>query len=96
MIVRILGEGQYAIDGEERKVLDELDAELMDAVNRGDEQAFAGALAALITEVRRVGEPVPDDDFAPSDLVVPFSDATLDETKGLLAEPGGDPGSDDR
>jgi hypothetical protein len=29
---------------------------------------------------------VADDDLAPSDLVVPFSDATLEETKGLLAD----------
>jgi hypothetical protein len=68
----------------------------MKAVNSGDDQSFASALAALIAEVRRAGTPVPDDDFAPSDLVVPFSDATLDETRGLLAEPGGDSGSDDR
>jgi hypothetical protein len=96
MIVRILGEGQYAIDSQEHDVLDRLDAGLMDAVTSGDEQSFATALAALIDEVRHAGRPVPDDDFAPSDLVVPFSDATLEETRGLLAEPGGDSGSDDR
>ncbi len=96
MIVRILGDGQYAIDAGERHVLDALDGALLDAVNGGDEPAFATALDALIAEVRRTGVPVADDDFAPSDLVVPFSDSTLEETKGLLAEPGGDAGSDDR
>ena len=56
----------------------------------------AAALAALIAEVRDAGKPVADDDFAPSDLVVPFSDATLEETKGLLAESGEGPATDDR
>jgi hypothetical protein len=96
VIVRILGEGQYEIDGSHRSALDQLDSALMDAVTTGDEDAFSGALEALITEVRSSGTPVPDDDFAPSDLVVPFSDSTLEETKGLLAEPGGDAGADER
>ena len=95
MIVRILGEGQYAIEGA-KAVLDELDTALMDAVNSGDETAFSAALAALIAEVKRSGTPVADDSFAPSDLVVPFSDSTLEETRGLLAEPGGDTGAEDR
>ena len=33
---------------------------------------------------------MPPDVFTSSDLVVPFSDATLDETKSLLDEPGGE------
>ena len=57
MIVRILGEGQYAIDSGERNVLDALDSALMDAVDSGDEPGFATALDALIAEVRRVGRP---------------------------------------
>ncbi len=96
MIVRILGEGQYAIDNSNRDVLDGLDASLMEAVDGGDEVAFGEALASLISEVRRLGHPVPDDNFSTSDLVVPFSDSSLEETKGLLAEPGADAASDDR
>jgi hypothetical protein len=96
MIVRILGEGQYAIDNSDRGVLDGLDATLMETVDGGDEEAFGAALASLIAEVRRLGRPVPDDNFSTSDLVVPFSDSSLEETKGLLAEPGADAASDDR
>jgi hypothetical protein len=70
VIVRILGEGQYAVADDLRPTLDKLDTALMEAVDSGDA-------------------------FAPSDLVIPFADATLEETKGLLAEPGADPASDD-
>ena len=86
MIVRILGEGQYEIPDEDRGALSELDSKVADAVDSGDETAFDLALAALIAEVRRLGVPLADDNFAPSDRVVPFPDATLAETKGLLTD----------
>ncbi len=90
MIVRILGEGQYDVPEADRPGLDGLDAALNAAVEGDDEAAFASALAALVAEVRRVGTELAADAFTASDLVVPFSDATLAETKALLAEPGGD------
>ncbi len=86
MIVRILGEGQYSVPEGQRGALEKLDAALGQAVDNDDEEAFERDLAALTTVVRKVGEPVADDAFAPSDLVVPFPDATLEETKVLLAE----------
>lgn len=87
MIVRILGEGQYSIPDGERGTLEALDTTVAEAVDSGDEAAFATSLAALTAAVRRLGQSLADDAFAPSDLVVPFPDATLQETKGLLAEP---------
>jgi hypothetical protein len=86
VIVRILGEGQYALDDGDRPTLDAMDDALIKAVDSGDEGAFATALDALATEVRQSGTPVPDDAFAPSDLVIPFADATLEETRDLLAQ----------
>ena len=53
-------------------------------------------LAALVAEVRCIGEPLADDTFAPSDLVVPFPDASLAETRGLLADSTDPAGADDR
>jgi len=90
MIVRILAEGQFDVPDDDRGTLDALDAALNAAVEGDDEAAFATALADLIAEVRRVGSELPPDAFTASDLVVPFSDATLAETKALLAGPGGD------
>ncbi len=89
MIVRILGEGQFEVDEAGRHALDELDATLLRALDDGDETAFADALAALIAEVTRVGSPLPADAFSPSDLVIPFPDSSLAETRALLGEGGG-------
>jgi hypothetical protein len=95
MIVRILGEGQYSIPDGERATLEALDTTVAKAVDGDDEKAFAPALEALTAAVRSLGEPLADDAFAPSDLVVPFPDATLKETKGLLAESADAPGTDE-
>ncbi len=86
MIVRILGEAQYDVPEEHRAALDGLDTTLVHAVDADDEAAFTSALLALTAEVRQVGETLADDAFTPSELVVPFADATLAETKRLLAD----------
>jgi len=90
MIVRILGEGQFEVPDTERAALDELEHALNAAVEGQDEAAFAAALSSLIAAVKKAGAPVPPDMFTSSDQVVPFSDATLAETKALLEEPGGE------
>jgi hypothetical protein len=94
MIVRILGEGQYSVPDDQRGVLEKLDSAIVDAVDTNDENAFTVALAAATAAVRESGEPLSDDAFAPSDLVVPFPDATLEETKGLLAQADDTSGTD--
>ena len=96
MIVRILGEGQYSVPDGQRGALEKLDSVIVEAVDSDDETAFAAALAALTAAVREAGEPLAEDTFAPSDLVVPFPDSTLEETKGLLAEADDATGTDNR
>ncbi|HEY6622986.1 MAG TPA: hypothetical protein VIX85_04080 [Acidimicrobiales bacterium] len=85
MIVRILGEGQFSVPDKHRSELEGLDNTLLEAVEAGNEAAFAVALGAAVAEVRRVGMVLPDDEFSPSDLVLPFVDASLSETRELLA-----------
>ena len=94
MNVRILGEGQYSVSDKHRSEMEALDNTLLEAIDAGDEAAFEVALGAAAAEVRRVGTDLPDDEFYPSDLVLPFEDATLSETKELLA--GGSAGDGDQ
>jgi len=90
MIVRILGDGQFDVAEADRAGLHALEEALDAAVEGDDEEVFAAALAAAVAEVRRVGTELPADSFTASDRVLPFDDATLAETKELLAGPGGD------
>jgi hypothetical protein len=92
VIVRILAEGQLevpegAVDG-----LNELDAAVERAVEAGDESAFGDSLRALLDAVRSAGTPLPDESLVDSDLILPMSDATIEEVRELLGDDGLIPG----
>ena len=88
MIARIMGEGQVRLADAHLAELNELDNELLAAVEAGDEKGFRRTLGALLDSVRRLGEPLPDDALEPSELILPTADATLDEVKAILHDDG--------
>jgi hypothetical protein len=88
VIVRILGEGQWVLDEAHLEALNALDGAVEKAVESGDETAFSQSLAALLHAVREQGTPLEDDALEDSDLILPMSDATLEEVRGLLTEEG--------
>jgi PspAA-like protein len=92
VIVRILGEGQLAVNDSALAELNELDSKLEAAVNRSDETEFSAALAALLGRVREIGTPADPDALEPSSLILPQADATMDEVRKLLADDGLIPG----
>ena len=92
MIIRILTEGQFEVDDTVVAELNALDATLEAAVVDGDQTAATTALAALLTKVRETGTPVDLDALVPSDLVLPYGDATVAELRDLLDEDGLNPG----
>ena len=84
MIVRILNEGQWRIADGAVQDLNRLDDAVEDAVGTGDEGELAGALHALLEEVRAVGTQVPDDELSDSELILPAADSTLEDIRALL------------
>jgi hypothetical protein len=92
MIVRILGEGQWDVSEDSMPALNELDAVIESAVESGDRETFSRSLDALLTAVRRSGAPLPDESLEDSDLILPPSDATLEEVRELLSDDGLIPG----
>ncbi|MEU9885428.1 hypothetical protein [Sphaerisporangium sp. NPDC051011] len=92
MIVRIMGEGQVQIAEGDIDVLNSLDSELEAAIETGDEPQFRTRLHALLDKVRQLGKPLPDDALEPSELILPPSDASIDEVRGMLGDSGLIPG----
>jgi hypothetical protein len=88
MIVRILGEGRYDVPDADMPAIEQLDAQLNDALERGDEIEFTSSLSDLINEVRHTGTLVAPDDLRTSEQVVPHEGSTLAEVQVLLAEGG--------
>ena len=87
-VVRILGEGLYDVPDADLPAIEQLDAVLVDALDRSDDAAFTGALADLVGEVRHSGTKMAHDELASSALVVPHEGSTLDEVRSLLAGDG--------
>jgi hypothetical protein len=86
VIVRILGEGQFRVDDDAAAKLTALDKDLDAAVRDGMDAAFSAALHAAVALVRASGMAVADDEFVTADYILPFSDATVEEVRKLLAD----------
>jgi hypothetical protein len=88
MIVRLMGEGQYRIDDALLNQLNELDVQAQAAMDAEDEPALDDKLDQMWQLVRDQGEQLSDDELSPSDLIIPPSDLTLEETRKLFSEEG--------
>ena len=88
MIARLMGEGQYRIDDELRAQLNELDERAQAAIDADDEPALDEILDQMWQLVRERGERLPDEELEPSDLIIPPSDLTLEETRRLFSDEG--------
>ncbi len=92
MIVRIMGEGQVKLSDSHLPELNKLDDELLREMENGDGPGFRRTLQALLSKVRELGTPLPDDSLEPSELILPSPDATLEEVRELLSDDGLIPG----
>ena len=92
MIVRISNEGQYEVPEEDVETLQELDNEAVASCERDDEQHFHETFERLLDFVRTKGEPVGDDLLAPSDVILPPPDISLEEAKAEFTGEGLIPG----
>lgn len=92
MIVRILGEGQFEVPDDLIDELNRLDEALVDAIESDDEGTFRAGLDALLVTVRNQAMPLPAERLSPSDLVLPPSEATIEEVRSILGEEGLIPG----
>lgn len=86
MIIRILTEGQFDVDDAHLDRLNELDGAVEAAVAANDEAVFTAALAALLDTVRELASPHDAEAFDTSDLILPPSDASMEEVRVMLAD----------
>ena len=84
MIVRIMGEGQFEIDDEVAKGLNDLDEQAGQALEAGDAERFGELLERMAAAVRSNGTRLADEDLSASDAIVPAEDLSLDEARQLF------------
>ena len=92
MIIRIPTEGQFNLPGSYVDQLNDVDNELVEAVETGDRASFRQLLDRMLTLVREHGTPVPVDELVESDLMLPVPDLTLEEAQELFVGEGLLPG----
>ncbi len=92
MIIRIATEGQYNLPGSFVDQLNEIDNELVEAVEAAERSSFDGLLKQMLDLVRDNGSPLPVDELVESDLILPTPDTTLEEAQVLFVGEGLLPG----
>ena len=92
MIIRITSEGQFNLPGSFVAQLNEIDNELVEAVEAADRISYDTLLKKMLDLVRTEASPLPVDEIVESDLILPESDLTLEEAQVLFVGEGLLPG----
>ncbi len=71
MIVRVLGEGQFEVDDEVAKGLNDLDEQAERALEAGDEAQLSELLGRMAEAVRTNGTRLQDEDLSSSEGIIP-------------------------
>ena len=79
MIVRIATEDQYRLPDEDAQRLNELDNEVVAAVEADDEDRFHALFEEMLALVRSDGRKLGDDELEESDVILPPPDTSFVE-----------------
>jgi hypothetical protein len=79
VIVRIATESQYRLPEDAAAELNELDNQVVTAVEAGDEDQFHEVFEQMLDLVRRAGEPLDEDELAESEVILPPPDTSFVE-----------------
>ncbi len=92
-IVRIIGLGQFAIDNQDLKTINEIDNQIVKLLEnqRNNESIiveFKKQLEILVKDVQEKGIAIASKEILPSDIVLPNKDITLDEARIIFKGEG--------
>jgi hypothetical protein len=79
VIVRISTESQYRLPDDEADQLNELDNQVVAAVEAGDEDRFHELFEHMLDLVRSAGTALDEDEIAESDVILPPPDTSFIE-----------------
>jgi PspAA-like protein len=89
-IVRIMGHGQFIVDGKTLKKLNDIDNAMVKMVSteRPDDTEFKKKLTELSEIVIKNGRPLDPREIIRSDIILPSVDLSIDEAKRLFTGEG--------
>jgi hypothetical protein len=86
--VRVSGEGQYELPDADADRLNELDNQVVSAVDAGDEGRFRELFEQMLELVKRDGRELADDELVESHVILPPRDITLEEARSDFSGDG--------
>lgn len=88
MIIRVLHENQYEVDGAALERINALDEQIFQAVIDRDSGRYQQLLEQALAAIHEQGRSLNVDDLRPSELVLPAPDSTMDEVRSLFQQEG--------
>ena len=88
MIVRIATESQYRLPEEAAGELNDLDNQVVAAVEAGDEDRFHELFEQMLDLVRRAGQPLGEDEIEESEVILPPPDTSFVEAAAEFSGEG--------
>jgi hypothetical protein len=89
-IVRIMGQGQYAVGDKILRKLNGIDNDMVELVGRerSDDLEFKKKLTEMSEMVMKNGKPLDPKEIIKSDIILPSVDLSIDEAKRLFKGEG--------
>ena len=90
-IVRIMGQGQYKVNEETVKKINDIDnaiVQILQNADRSDDQEFKTKIADLVQIIISKGQRLDDKEIVESDIIVPDSDISINEAKKVFEGEG--------
>ena len=90
-IVRIMGQGQYKVNEETVKKINDIDnaiVQILQNADRSDDQEFKTKIADLVQIIISKGQRLDDKEIVESDIIIPDSDISIDEAKKVFEGEG--------
>jgi hypothetical protein len=88
VIVRISTESQYRLGDEDAAALNDLDNDVVAAVEAGDEDRFHEVFESMLDLVRRAGQSLGEDEIEESDVILPPPDTSFVEASAEFTGEG--------
>lgn len=86
--MRILNGGQYTLDGTLFDRLNEIDNQIVKAVEKNDEKKMKTLLKEMLSLVKNNGKPLDAKEIVVSDIILPPEDLTLEDAVNIFAGSG--------
>jgi hypothetical protein len=90
-IVRIMGQGQYKVNEEIVRNINDIDnaiVQILQNADKSDDQEFKTKIGHLVQIITSKGQRLDDKEIVESDIIVPDSDISIDEAKKVFKGEG--------